>query len=73
MHIVYHWILQVHAISCITETCFCLVTMSTSLNSYKVRMVTKAFNLVYLHIMYRTIDVSINKILAVTNRKHLIM
>ena len=69
MHIVYHWILQVHSISCITETCSCLVTASTSPNCCKVRLVTIDFNLVCLHIMYRTIDVTINKIIAVTNRK----
>ena len=27
MYIVYHWILQVHSISYITETCSCLVTV----------------------------------------------
>ena len=45
MHIVYHWILQVHAISCITETCSCLVTIPTSLNCCKARPVTKDFTL----------------------------
>ena len=54
MHIVYHWILQVHSISCIIETCSCLVTMPTSLICCKVRLVTKDFNLVCLHIIYKT-------------------
>ena len=71
MHIVYHWILQVHSISCITETGSCLVTASTSLNCCKVRLVTKAFNLVCLHIMNRAIAVTNNEIMAVTNRKGL--
>ena len=47
MHIVYHWLLQVHSISSIIETCSCLVTVSTSLNCCKVRLVTKDFNFVF--------------------------
>ena len=69
IHIVYHWIFQVHSILCVIETCSCLVTMSTSLNCCKVRLVTKAFNLVCLYIIYKNIDVTTNKIIAVTNRK----
>ena len=70
MHIVYHWILQVHSISCVTETCSCLVTVPTSLNCCKTRLVTKDFNLVCLHIMHKTIDVTTNEIIAVINRKN---
>ena len=69
MYIVYNWILQVHSISCIVETCFSLVTMSNSLNCCKARLVTKDFNLVCLHIMNRTIEVTTNEKIAVTNRK----
>ena len=69
IHLVYHRILQVHSISCITETCSCLVTVSTSLNCYKVRLVTKDFNFACLHIMYRTIGVTTNEVTAVTNSK----
>ena len=65
MHTVYHWILQVHSISHIAETCSCLVTASTFINCCKARFVTKDFNLVCLHIMNRTIEVTINKIIAV--------
>ena len=68
-HIVYHWILQVHSITCIFETCSCLVTASTSLNCCKVRLVTKDFNLACLHIMNRTIEVTTNEIIGITNRK----
>ena len=42
MHIVK---LQVHLISCIVETCSCLVTVSTSLNCCKAIVVIKDFNL----------------------------
>ena len=69
MHMVYHWILQVHSVSCITETCSCLVTVSTSLNCCKVRLVTKHFNLA-CSIMCRTIKETTKEIRAVTNRKH---
>ena len=69
MHIVYHWILQVYSISCITETYSCLVNASTSLDCCIARLVTKDFNLVCLHIRYRTINVSTNKIIAVASRK----
>ena len=69
MHIVYHWILQVHSISYVIETCSCLVTMSTSLNRCKVRLVTKNCNLASLHIISKTIDVTTNEIMAVTKRK----
>ena len=69
MHIVYHWILQVHSASCITETCSYLVTASTSPYYYKARLITKDFNLACLHIMYRIIEVTANEIMAVTNRK----
>ena len=71
MNIVYHWILQVHSISHVTETCSCLVTMPTSLNCCKARLVAKDFNLACLHIIYTTIDVTSNEIIAVTNRKSL--
>ena len=64
----YHWILQVHAISCVIETCSCLVTLPTSLNCCKVRLVTNDFNLVCLHIVYKTIDVTTIEIIAVTDR-----
>ena len=69
MHIVYHWILQVHSISCIIETCSCLVTASTSLNCCKTRLVIHDFNLVHLHIINTTIEVTTNEVIAVTNRK----
>ena len=69
MHIVYHWFLQVHSTSCITETCSCLVTASSSPNGCKVKLVTNDFNLVHLHIRYRTIEVTTNEIIAVTKRK----
>ena len=65
----YHWILQVHSISCVIETCSSLVTMPTSLNCCRARLVTKDFNLACLHIIYKTIDVTTNKTIAVTNRK----
>ena len=52
MHIVYHWILQVHSISCIIETCSCLATVPTSLLCSKARLVTKDFNFVCLHIIH---------------------
>ena len=64
MHIVYHWILQEHSVSCITDTCSCLVTASTS-NCCKARLVTKDFILACFNIMYKIIEVTI----AVTNRK----
>ena len=70
MHIVYHWILQVHSISCVIETCSCLATIPTSLIRCKARQVTKDFNFVSLHIIYKTIDVTTNEIIAVTNRKN---
>ena len=70
MHNVYHWILQVYSISCITETCSCMVTASTSLNCCKVRLVTKDFNLGCMHIVYKMCDVTTNEIIAVTNRKN---
>ena len=58
MHIVYRWILKVHSILCIIQTCSCLVTASTSLNYCKVRLVTKDVNLACLHIMYKTTDIT---------------
>ena len=70
IHIVYHWILQVHAISCITETCPCLDTVPTSLICSKARLVTKDFNYVCLPIIYIIIGVTTNEIIAVTNRKN---
>ena len=69
MYIVHHWIFQVHSISGIIETCSHLVTASTSLNCCKVRLVTKDFNIACLHIMYKTIDATTNKIMTITNRK----
>ena len=69
MHIVYHWILQVHSISCIIKTFSCLATVPTSLICCKARLVTKDFSVVCLHIICITTDVSTNKITAVTNRK----
>ena len=69
IHIVCHWILKVHSISYIVKICSCLVTVSTSLNGCKARLVTRDFNLVCLHIMKRTIEVITTKIMAVTNRK----
>ena len=53
MHIVYHLILQVHSISCVIDTCSCLVTAPTSLNCSKARLVTNDFNLMCLHIIYK--------------------
>ena len=44
--------------------------MPTSLICCKARLVTKDFNFVYLHIIYITIDITTNKIIAVTNRKN---
>ena len=73
MHIVYHWILQVHSISCVIDTCSCLVVTPTSLNCCKARLVTKDFNLACLHFIYKTIDVTTNKIIVVTNRKRFIV
>ena len=61
MHIVYYWILQVHSLSCVIETCSCLVTMSTSLICCKARLVTKDFNLVCLHSLYKTYDETTTK------------
>ena len=73
MHIVYHWILQVHSISCIVEIDSCLVTASTSLICCKARLVTNDFNLVWLHIINRTTKVTNNKIIAVIKtEKHLL-
>ena len=69
MHIVYQWILQVHSVSCLIETCSCLITMPTSLICCKARLVTKDFNFVCLHIIYNTIDVTTNKMIAVLNKK----
>ena len=69
MHIVYHWVLHGYSISCVIETCSCLVTTPTSLICCKARLVTKDFNLVCLHIMYKTIDLTTNEMIAVTNRK----
>ena len=73
MHIVHHWFLQVHSISCVIETCFCLVTMPTSHICCEARLVTKEFNLVCFHTIYKTIDVTTNEIMAVTNRKTFIV
>ena len=70
MYIVYQWILQVHSISCIIETCSCLATVPTSLNYCKVRLVTKDINLACLYIMHRSIEVASNEIKVVTNRKN---
>ena len=69
MYIVYYWILQVHSISCIIEMCSCLATVPTSLICCKARLVTKDFNFVCLHIIYKTIIVTTNEIITVTNRK----
>ena len=69
MHIVYHWILQVHSISCKAEICFCLVIVPTSLICCKARLVTNDFNLVCLHIINKTTVITNNKIIAVTNKK----
>ena len=41
MHIVCHWILQVHSISCIVEIYSCLVTAPTSLICCKSGLVIK--------------------------------
>ena len=69
MHIVYHWILQVHSIPCNIEICSGLVTAPTSLICCKARLVTNDFNLVFLHIINKTIAVTNNEIIVVTNRK----
>ena len=69
MHTVYHWILQVHSISCVIETCSCLVAMPTSLNCCEARLFTKVFNLACLFIIYKTIDVTTNEIIAVKTEK----
>ena len=69
MHIVYHWILHVHSISCKIEKCPCLVTVPTSFICCKARLVTNYFNLVCLHILNKTTIVTNNKIIAATNRK----
>ena len=69
MDVVYHWILQVQSISCIKEICSCLVTAAASLNCCKTRLVTNDFNLVCLHIMNKTTEVTNNEIIEVKNRK----
>ena len=69
MNIVYYCILQVHSISCVIETCSCLVTVPTSLICCKARLVTEDFNFVCLHIIYIIIYVTTNEVIAVTNRK----
>ena len=66
MNIVYH---SLRSISCIIETCLCLASVPTSLICCKAKLATKDFNFVCLHIIYITIDVTTNKIIAVTNRK----
>ena len=69
MHIVYHWILQVHSISCNSEKCSYLVTAPISLISCKTRLVTNDFNLVSLHIINKTTVVTNNEIIEVSNKK----
>ena len=69
MHIVYHWILQVHSISFNVEICSCLVTAPTSLICYKTRLEPNDFNLVCLHIINKRTVVTNNETIAVTNRK----
>ena len=71
MHIVYHWILQVHSISSVNDTCSHLVTMPTSFLCCKVRLVTKDFNFICLHIIYKVIDVTTYEIIAVTIRQNI--
>ena len=71
MHIVYYWILQAHSISCIIETCSCMVIAFTSLNCCKAGLVSYDFNLVFLHNINRAIEVINNETVAITNRKHL--
>ena len=69
LNIVHLWILQVHSISCILETCSCLATTPTSPICCKARLVTKDLNFICLHIIYITIVVATNNIIAVINIK----
>ena len=69
IHNVYHWILEVHSISCIVKTCSCLVTATISLNYIKARLVTRDIYLACLHTMNRHSEVATNKIMTVANRK----
>ena len=69
MNIVYPWISQVHSTLCVIETCSCLATMPTSLICCKATLVNTDFYFVGLHIIYITVDVTTNEIIAVTNRK----
>ena len=69
MHMVYHCSLQLHSISCIGQVRSCLVTASTSVICFKARLVTNNLNLVCLHFINGTTEVTNNKIIAVTNRK----
>ena len=61
IHIVHHWILQVHSISCNVEIFYCLVTALTSLFCCKARLITNDFSLVCLHIINKTTLVTNNK------------
>ena len=67
--IVYHCVLQVHSISCITEMFSCLDTASAPLICCKVTLVTRDFTFVCLHTIYMTIVVTTNNIIAVINSK----
>ena len=63
----YHWVLQVHSISCIIEICSCFASFPPI--CCKTRLVTRDFNFACLYIIYITIDVMTNEIIVVTNRK----
>ena len=49
--------------------CLCLATTPTSPIYCKARQVTKDFNFVCLHIVYITIDVTNNEIMAIKTEK----
>ena len=49
---------------------FLLGTASTTLNCCKARLATNEFNLVCLHIINRTIEVTNSEKIAVTNRRN---
>ena len=67
--IMYHCILQVHSISCTKVTHSCLATALTSFICCKARLVTRDLSFMCLHIIYMTIVVTTNKIIALKSRK----
>ena len=65
IRMVYHWILQVHSISCAKVTCSCLATTPTSF----IWLVTRDLSFMCLHSICMTMVVTTNEIIAVTKRK----